>query len=97
MSVVADFEKFSAYAFYAGESNHIFPPNCHPHRDQSAPPLSPPSDSENEAKSASDAETEPELDNDQEIIELAQRQPSKFQEVLRLEVCLFIIIFHLSL
>ncbi len=80
--VVADFEKLSAYAFY-GESNHLFPPNPHHHCDQSAPSLSAPSDSEDEVqKNASDTETEPKLDNNQEIIELAQRQPSKFQEVL---------------
>jgi len=77
----SDFEKISVPAFY-GELPHGPPPRAH--CDQNAPANFLSSDSDTEAQNNSNADTEP--DDDQEMIELAQNQPSKFQEALRLEV-----------
>jgi hypothetical protein len=80
---VADFEKISAFAFY-GELPHA--PSHDPlNGDENAPSASSPSDSNSEAQNGSNSGTEPD-DNDQEMIDLSQRQPSKFQEALNLEV-----------
>ena len=79
---VADFEKFSAYAFYSELPQD--PPCQDPHGDQNALSVSEVSDSESEAKNGSTVETE--LENDQEMLELAQKHLSKFQEALRLKV-----------
>jgi hypothetical protein len=78
----ADFENFSVDAFY-GALPQDPPPRIH--RDQISPSgfLSSDADSDTQRNDNSDTEQ----DNDQEMIELAQKQPSKFQEALRLEVC----------
>jgi len=77
----SDFEKFSVPAFY-GKLPHG--PLPHAHCDQNAPANFLSSDSDTKAQNNSNADTEP--DNNQEMIELAQNQPSKFQEALRLKV-----------
>ncbi len=75
---VTDFEKISAFAFN-GDLPQV---PC----EQNVPSASIPSDSDPEVQNDSNAETEPDSGNDQEMIELAQKQPSKFQEALTLEV-----------
>ena len=75
--VAADLENFTVFAFY-GELPQD--PSQNPHDDENTAS----SASDPEAQHDSEVETEP--DNDKEMIELAQRQPSKFQQALRLEV-----------
>ena len=83
--VCADFEKFSAHAF----SGDI--PQAHPCRRKQS--VSSVSDSEDRVASDSNAETEVDSENDQEMIELAWTQLSKFQQALRVEVHFYFISF----